>query len=192
MRYGSDDPETIENITRNIMQVSLMQKERTIKNEAKKKEFLDQIQELFAFVNQVENYLTQKKSIIFLDPSSITSSIELVADASNLNKHRMSRVRQILIWRLNSPSSYKKKREVVSDLTFKYVEYFWDCYSEHYAGILNREELLEYAMMGMQSQASSSFANFIQNKLAPSFHKKQKEYEQMQKGSSKINKGPVM
>lgn len=189
--YRGDDPEAIENISRNIAQVALMQKERDLKNEAKKQKFLLQIQKLFGFVNRVENFLAEEnESLSFLDPDSITASIELVADASNYNKYKMTMTRKLLIWRLNSPS---KGREVINDLTFRYIECFWDCYDEHYENVLQDEQLLKYAMMGMQSQASTSFADFIQNKLAPAFHKKRKEFEKLQRGNlKKKNKDEMM
>ena len=175
--YRGDDSEAIENISRNIMQVALMQKERNAENEIKKEKFLDQITKLFKFVNRIEKFISEdNESSSFLDPDSITASIELVADASNFNKIKMAIIRKLLIWRLNS---YSKGREVINDLTFKYIECFWDCYDEHYEKVLEDEQLLKYSMMGMQSQASTSFADYIQSKLAPAFFKKRKEMNKM-------------
>lgn len=189
MGYG-DDTEAIEIISRNIMQVALIQKERNAENEKKKKEFLKQISKLFStLVDNISNHLNQLYSSTFLDPIAITSSIELIADSSRYHRSRMSTIRRILIWRLNS---YTKNRQVIIDLTIKYVECFWDCYAEHYAIVLEDERNLKYAFMGMQSQASTKYADYIQNKIAPEHYKKQRELEKMEKKQWKEEKKDIM
>ncbi|MHA1585229.1 MAG: hypothetical protein ACTSWL_08240 [Promethearchaeota archaeon] len=183
-----DDPEVYERITKNIAQASLMHDQRKKEQEIKKQQFLKQIEELFHFVNSVNNFLdSEKKDTQFIDPGSITASIELVADATPFKKMKMSFYRRLLIWRLNS---YTKNRQLINDLIFKYVECFWDCYDEHYAKQLETEQLLEYAMMGMQSQASMAYSDFIQNKLAPVIYAKKREQERMINSGSK--NGSVM
>lgn len=183
------DIENYQMILKNYTQAVLTFDGQRKEEEKKLERFIAQMKNVFEFIDGLDYQNADTLFTEQFDPSNLALSVELVADASAQERWILRQYRELIINRLNS---YTKNRKLIYDLLLAYYMQFLNCFEEHSNINLQIQRLMLLSALGIQSNASESFVNFIQGPLATVLQEKKKEMEKsMGSGSSDWKKGAV-
>jgi hypothetical protein len=175
------DIENYQLILKNYTQAVLtFEKQRTDEKD-KLEGFLDQMSGVFEFIDSLDYQNADTLFTKQFDPSNLATSVELIADASEIERWILRQYRELIINRLNS---YTKNRKLIYDLLLAYFMQFLNCFEEHSNVNLQIQRLMLLSALGIQSSASESFITFLQGPLANVLQEKKKELERS------MNAGP--
>lgn len=176
------DLENYELITKNYAQAVLILDQQKKTEEEKLKKFLEQMKAVFTFIDSLDYQNADKLFTQQFDPANLAISVELIADASPIERFVLRLLRELLINRLNS---YTKNQKLIYDLCLEYFMQFLNCFEEHANVNLQIQRLVLLSALGIQSQASESFVRFLQGPLADVISQKKKDMEKAMKGDNK-------
>lgn len=168
--YGND-VEVMQNIMKNYTQVTMIFDKQIKKEEEKLSEFLEQMNDVFEFIESLNYNNAHQMFTTHFSPSMLANSIELVADAEEIELKVLRLYRSFLLNRLNS---YTKNRKLLFDILTRYYMQFLNCYEDHARNNIYIQRKMIFSALGMQTNASDSFVNFIQGPLASALRQEEK------------------
>ena len=168
------DAENYQLIMHDFVKVIEMFKQQR-KDEAEKLDILLKAMEtIFTFIDSLDYSNATQMFTQQFTPAIIAMSVEIISDASEVERFVLRRYRELLINRLNS---YTKNRKLINDLALAYCMQFMNCFEQHSNGNLRIQRLIYLYGLGMQNSASASFTDFLEGPVANLLEEKKKEYQ---------------
>jgi len=175
------DLENYNIILKNYTQAVLTFDKQRNDEKEKLNKFLDQMKAVFQFIDALDYQNSDQLFTKQFDPANLAISVELIADASELERWILRQYRELIINRLNS---YTKNRKLIYDLLLNYFMQFLNCFEEHSNINMQIQRMMLLSALGIQSAASESFVSFLQGPLAMAIQEKKKEMEKTMSGSA--------
>lgn len=169
--------EALKNFTQAVMIFDKQDRLETKKLE----EFLAQMKTVFEFIDSLDYTNAQELMTKKFDPSNLATSVMLIADAHPKERWILKQYRNLLLNRLNS---FTKNRKLIYDILVYYFMQFLNCLEDHSNNSLTLQRMMILTALGVQTQASRSFAEFVQGPLSQALHDKKSELEKGMKGGS--------
>jgi hypothetical protein len=159
---GDRELQQFDSIMKNYAQATLSFENQRKEDKTKLAEFISSIEKVFRYLDQMDYAETSNLFTDQFNPSDFAKSVQLIADASPLNRFYLQMYRKLIINRLNS---YTKDKKLIYDLLMLYYMTFIDCLEDHEEKQIQIQRLILLSALGFQSTASQSFMEFVTGPL---------------------------
>jgi hypothetical protein len=178
------DLENFSMVMKNYSQAILTFRDQEKAEDVRLEVFLKEMQSVFEFMDTIDYSNAHEVFTKKFSPTNLAASVQLVADAKPMERYILKQYRTLLLNRLNS---YTKNPKVILDLLLGYYIQFLNCLEDHSNNVIQIRQLMILSGIGIQTEASRAFADFVSGPLRVAMEQKKDEAQKLIKGQDPTN-----